>query len=67
MAAAQNVEPTPPKLSFSIPEVVAATSIKRGKIYAEIKDGSLRTKKVGSRTIILAKDLDAWLANLAAA
>ena len=66
MTAAVTTLPAPSKLSFSIPEVVAATSIKRGRIYAEIKSGSLRTRKCGTRTIVLADDLTAWLTGLRA-
>ena len=64
MISVQNSEPAPVKLSYSIPEVVAATSIKRGRIYESLKTGALRHKKVGTRTIILRKDLENWLSNL---
>ena len=59
--------PAPPKLAFSISEVVAATSIKRGRIYESLKTGALRHKKVGTRTIILREDLVAWLMALESA
>lgn len=64
MTAAVTTLPAPPKLSFSIPEVVAATSIKRGRIYASIKSGNLRVRKCGRRTIVLAADLTDWLEKL---
>jgi excisionase family DNA binding protein len=33
-------------------------------IYQEIQAGRLRARKLGRRTLILAADLSAWLANL---
>jgi hypothetical protein len=33
-------------------------------IYQEIQTGRLRARKLGRRTLILAADLSAWLANL---
>ena len=64
MISVQNSEPAPVKLSYSIPEVVAATSIKRGLIYENLRTGALIHKKVGTRTIILREDLVAWLTAL---
>lgn len=63
MTTQQNVEPTP-KLALSINEVCARVPCGRTRLYAEIKDKKLRVRKIGSRTIILAADLDAWLAGL---
>ena len=67
MQTTQNPEPTPAKLALSIPEVLARIPIRRTRLYEELREGRLRHKKVGSRTLILAADLDAWLANLTSA
>jgi excisionase family DNA binding protein len=52
---------TPAKLAYSIPEAVAATAMSRAYIYAEIQARRLNATKIGSRTVILADDLRAWL------
>ena len=64
ITAAQDAEPTPDKLALSIKEVLARIPIKRSRLYEEMREGRLHRKKVGSRTLILAGDLDDWLANL---
>lgn len=64
MQTTLNPEPTPAKLALSIPEVLDRIPIKRTRLYEELRTGSLRHKKVGTRTIILAADLDDWLAGL---
>ena len=67
MTTTQNPEPTPAKLALSVPEVLARIPIKRTRLYEELRTGSLRHKKVGTRTMILATDLDDWLAGLGGA
>ena len=49
------------RLAYSIPDALTAVSMGRSFIYEEIKAGRLRTFKVGSRTLIAAADLSAWL------
>ncbi len=61
-----NVEPTPAKRAYSIPEVCEQASIGRTRLYTEIKEGRLRVVKVGRRTLIRAEDMDAWLGSLGA-
>ena len=51
-------------LSYSIPDALAATGLRRTRLYQAIKDGALRTKKLGNRTVILRDDLQAFLSNL---
>ena len=51
-------------LAFSIAEVVDLTGIARTTLYAAIRDGDLRARKYRRRTIILASDLDEFLAVL---
>jgi excisionase family DNA binding protein len=48
-------------LAYSIPEAVAATGIGRSSLYTQIKDGHLRSTKIGGRTVIMAEHLTAWL------
>ncbi len=57
--AAQEV--TIDKLAYSVEELARLSSVGRTKLYEEIKDGRLRTRKVGSRTLILADDAKDWL------
>ena len=64
MNTKQNVEPTPAKRAYSIPEVCRTASIGRTRLYSEISEGRLRAVKVGRRTLIRAEDLDAWLRSL---
>lgn len=52
------------KLSYSIKEACDATGIGRTVIFEEIKAGNLKARKRGSSTIILAEDLQAYLAAL---
>jgi excisionase family DNA binding protein len=49
------------RLAYSIPQVVEATSIGRSLLYQQIKAGNLKTFKIGTRTLIAAEDLVAWL------
>jgi excisionase family DNA binding protein len=49
------------RLAYSIPQAVEATSIGRSLLYKQIKAGNLKTFKIGTRTLIAAEDLVAWL------
>jgi excisionase family DNA binding protein len=49
------------RLAYSIKEVRKLVGLSTATIYRDIKEGRLHTKKLGGRTLILAKDLDAWL------
>ena len=49
------------KLAYGISEAVKATSIGKSRLYEEIRDGKLKTFKIGSRTLIAADDLSNWL------
>lgn len=60
-----NSQPVP-KLAYSIAEASEATGIGRTAIYEEISAGRLKARKRGSATLILAEDLQAFLAGLPA-
>ncbi len=49
------------KLAYSINEFCEAVSIGRNKTYLEIKEGRLKTVKIGRRTVIRRDDAEAWL------
>ena len=50
-----------PKLLYSIPEVMASTSVGRTHLYAEISRGNLKIVKSGKLTRIRHEDLVAWI------
>lgn len=49
------------RLAFGISDACEATGLGRSFIYEEIKAGRLLCFKAGSRTLIAAEDLRAWL------
>ncbi len=55
---------SPKALAYSIPEVCEETGLGRSTIYEEIREGRLRARKCGRRTIVLPDDLTAWLNSL---
>lgn len=52
------------KTAFSITELAKDVNIGRTRIYEEIREGRLRARKCGKRTIVTREDRDAWLAGL---
>lgn len=52
------------KLAYSILEACDLLSIGRTTLYSLIKSGDLQTRKVGRRTLILAKSLDVFIGAL---
>jgi excisionase family DNA binding protein len=72
MATPENVEPqagqsdrlTADRLAYPIDEFASALGVGRSKLYAEIKAGRLKAKKLGSRTLIKATDGQAYLDSL---
>lgn len=54
-----------PKRAYSIPEVCAASSLKKSSVYAHIKSGRLRAKRIGGRTIVPAEALDEFITSAA--
>jgi excisionase family DNA binding protein len=55
--------PESPKLAFTVAEACHAVGIGRSKLYQLISQGRIETRKIGSRTIILADSLRDLVAN----
>lgn len=53
-----------PQIAYSIDTVIEVTGCGRTSIFAEIRDGRLRARKLGRRTLILDQDLRDWLTAL---
>jgi excisionase family DNA binding protein len=52
------------KLCFTVPETAALCSLGQTSIYKAIREGRLRIRKYGTRTIIMRADLASFLENL---
>lgn len=52
-------------LAYAISALARETSLSRATLYMHVKSGLLKTTKVGRRTIVLAADVERWLATLA--
>lgn len=50
--------------AYSVETFCLEFDVGRTSVFAEIKHGRLRARKVGRRTIILAADAEAWAASL---
>ena len=50
-------------LAVPIPEAARLGGVGRSTLYAEIKVGNLKIRKVGRRTIVAMDDLRAWLSS----
>lgn len=55
------------KAAYTITEVAEQSGHSRRDIYRKLKDGKLKARKSGRKTLILAEDFKAWLASLPAA
>lgn len=53
----------PPRLLYSIKDVMHLTSLSRGTIYRMMKAGQLRSVAIGGRSLIEAKGLHALIKN----
>jgi excisionase family DNA binding protein len=51
-------------LAHTIDDTAQQTKCGRTTIYAAIKSGALKARKIGRRTIILDEDLHGWLTSL---
>lgn len=54
-------------IAYTIPDACRVCGLGRSKIYEFIKEGRLRTRKAGRRTLILHSDLVALIESLEAA
>ncbi len=59
-----DTQSTSEKLAHSVEDAARITTCGRTSIFQAIKEGSLRARKFGRRTVILDEDLRAWLAAL---
>jgi excisionase family DNA binding protein len=50
--------------TMSIDEFCSRYGPSRTKVYQELKSGRLRARKIGTRTIIVEDDAEAWLRHL---
>ena len=55
------------KLAYSVNEAMQAIGVGRTKLYSEINAGKIKTRKLGNKTIIPAKDLSDYIEALPAA
>jgi excisionase family DNA binding protein len=55
---------TTEKLGLTVPEAAALSSLGQTSIYKAIREGRLRIRKYGTRTIIRRVDLASFLENL---
>lgn len=53
-----------PKISMTINEAVSYSGIGRTKLYELVKNGKLTPKKLGTRTLILTEELNAYVHSL---
>ncbi len=51
-------------VAYSVSEVLKTVGISRTTFYALAKCGKIKVRKIGTRSFVLAKDLDAWLESL---
>lgn len=55
----------PPRAALSVTEFCDALSIGRTMFYQQLKAGRIRVLKVGTRTLVPASEVDAFLRKLA--
>jgi excisionase family DNA binding protein len=59
-----NPQTTSHRLAHSARDVTRITGVGRSFIYEEIKEGRVRIRKAGRRSLIFDADLKTWLASL---
>jgi excisionase family DNA binding protein len=52
---------TKDKLAYNIDEAVGALGISRALLYRRIKDGDIKVRKDGSRTLITREELERYI------
>jgi len=58
------VSPAPECSAYNVPQAMARIGVGRDKFYSLIREGKLPARKIGRRTLILATDLEKFLAAL---
>jgi excisionase family DNA binding protein len=58
------LRPVMEKLGLTVPEAAALSSLGQTSLYKAIREGRLRIRKYGTRTIITRSDLASFLENL---
>lgn len=53
-----------PPMAYSVSDVLKMVGIGRTKFYQLVTAGDIKTRKIGTRTIVLASDLEAWVQSL---
>ena len=51
------------RMAVSIAEAVEIVGISRSKLYGAMKDGALKSLKIGGRRVIRPSDLHSWLSS----
>jgi len=51
-------------VAYSVSDVLKMVGISRTTFYQLVKSENIRVRKVGNRSLILSRDLDAWLEQL---
>ena len=52
------------KACMSIPEFLHWGNLSRTKFYSEVKEGRIKMRKVGRKSVVTIRDAEEWLANL---
>jgi excisionase family DNA binding protein len=58
------LRPTMERLGLTVPEAAELSSLGQTSIYKAIREGRLRIRKYGTRTIIMSADLASFLESL---
>jgi hypothetical protein len=59
-----SAEPAASPLAYTVDQACAVACVARSSLYKEVRFGALRAIKHRSRTLILARDLSAWIESL---
>lgn len=59
--AAKKYEPNPDRLTYSIEQAARALGVGRSLVFTLLKEGQLKSIRVGKRRLVLATELQAFL------
>ncbi len=51
-------------VAYSVPDVLKMIGISRTTFYQLVRSGQIKVRKVGTRSVVLSKDLESWLDSL---